>query len=368
MTERKGNSRNIAENSKSSKKNVGSSASKTSNENAGPFEPKKTENEGNKMTEENVQDHLELTLTPSNETAVIKEPPRKHQEDIASLIEIDSNFINFGSFYPGKIFKCNLSVKNITNHKRTISLSFDSASPEFTKSNLLRTLFLGTLPANLTYPIPNSENSAHCWHFMMPPSKSFEKTLTLSLQPHSSIQIGVVIKSPCISRPEKFYSLVKVQLSSDDPMSSLLTEDRDSLMSLCGADVITPKLECCKELIHEQAKVKVIPLVVKFEGAVQRLRIPFKNAGAKDLELILSIVKFPTGPGKIESEPLAEYHCVPGTVKMPANSMGFVTIGINRGADKRALMKEEREQRVLIAKVKDTLMMYSYVLDCCFIP
>ncbi len=352
LTERKGNSRNE------------SSRNKKSHSGSGAEPPADSE----KSFAETIQ-ALGLNLILP-ESTVSPKPVPKLEQDIASLIEIDTNFVNFGSFYPGKIFKCNLGIKNLTNHKRTVTVGFENTEPEFSSGHLLRTLFMGPLPTSVTYPVPNSEYANHCWYFMQPPSKAFEKTMTLTLSAHASTQVGVVIKSPCIAHTEKFFSLLQVTLASEDPMSQLLGSSRSSLIALCQAEVITPKLECCRELLHEQAGINVVPLVVKFDGSVQRLRIPFKNNGAKDLDLILSIVKFPTAAGKPENPPLAEYHCVPNTIKISANALGFVTIGVNQcdsGSTKNS-HKEEREQRVLIVKVKDTLMMYSYVLDCCFIP
>jgi len=363
LTEQKSASRNSNENaSKSNKKN--------NNENIP--EPPKSDASKNPELEKALENFgISIVVPQTIAPPVAKDPPKKFDGDIANLLEVDANFINFGTFYPGKIFKCNLNVKNLTNHKRSVVVYFDNTLEEFSRDSLLRTLFMGPLPAGLTYPIANSEFEQHCWHFMMPPSKAFEKTMTLTIAAHNSVQVGVVIKSPCINYAQKFFSLVRTSLSQEDPMQTLLDQGKDSLITLCQAEVITPKLECCKELIHEQTKLKIIPLVVKFEGAIQRLRVPFKNAGSKDIEILLSIMKYPTSPDRPEPEPIAEYHCVPGNVKLPANSMGFVTIGIsqctsNLKEDARK-SKEQREQRVLICKIKDTLMMYSYILDCSFI-
>lgn len=282
------------------------------------------------------------------------------ENGIANLIEVDTNYLNFGIFYPGKIFKCNLALTNITEHTHIITVNFDNTSTEFEESELPN----HNLPEGINYPIPNSEPINNCWHFMLSPTtKTFDKSFSASLSPHETVQFGVVIKSPCINRPQKFFSLIKVSLSEEDIMSQLLDKGKDSLVVLSEAEVITPKLECCKELIHDPTGLKIVPLVIKCDSAIQRLRVPFKNAGSKDLELILNVLRYPV-PDEC-SEPLAVCRCLPNTVKISSGSINFISICVSQITKE---VQGRREQKILIAKVKDTLMMYSYILDCSFIP
>lgn len=291
-------------------------------------------------------------------------PPKRRlrENGIANLIEADTNYLNFGVFYPGKIFKCNLALTNITEHTHIISVCFDSSSAQFEESRLPK----GTLPEGLQCPIPNSERTANCWHFMLSPSnKTFDKSFTASLAPHETIQFGVVIKSPCTNRPQKFFSLVKVYLSEEDLMSQLLDSGKNSLLVLSEAEVVTPKLECCKELIHDPTGMKIVPLVIKCDSNIQRLRVPFKNAGGRDLELILNVLRYPAPDESSDAEPLAVCRCLPNTAKIPSGAISFISICVSQ-ITKEAQGK--REQKILLVKIKDTLMMYSYILDCCFIP
>eukprot|EP00826_Nyctotherus_ovalis_P027848 TRINITY_DN2181_c0_g1_i7.p1 TRINITY_DN2181_c0_g1~~TRINITY_DN2181_c0_g1_i7.p1 ORF type:complete len:337 (-),score=83.03 TRINITY_DN2181_c0_g1_i7:155-1165(-) len=290
-------------------------------------------------------------------------PPRRRlrENGIANLIEADTNYLNFGVFYPGKIFKCNLALTNITEHTHIISVYFDSSSAHFEESLLPK----AALPEGLQYPIANSEKTNGCWHFMLSPSnKTFDKSFSASLAPHETIQFGVVIKSPCINRPQRFFSLVKVCLSEEDLMSQLLDSGKDSLAVLSEAEVVTPKLECCKELIHDPTGMKIVPLVIKCDSNIQRLRVPFKNAGGRDLELILNVLRYPAPDESSDAEPLAVCRCLPNTAKIPSGAISFISICVSQ-ITKEAQGK--REQKILLIKIKDTLMMYSYILDCSFI-
>jgi len=276
---------------------------------------------------------------------------------IANLIEVDTNYLNFGTFYPGKIFKCNLALTNITEHSHIVSVSFDNTNPQFEEAQLPKN------HAPDKTPLANSEITNNCWYFMLSPTnKTFDKSFSASLAPRETIQFGVVIKSPCINYPQKFFSLINISLSEEDIMSQLLDSNKNKLVVLSEAEVITPKLECYKELIHDPTGLKIVPLVIKCDGAIQRLRVPFKNAGSRDLELTLNVLRYPV-PDE-SSEPLAVCRCLPNTVKIPSGSISFISICVSQITKE---IQGKREQKVLLAKVKDTLMMYSYILDCSFI-
>ena len=300
-----------------------------------------------------------------------EEPHITRKEDINTLLEVDTNYLNFGSFYPGKIFKCTIAVKNLTNSKRVFTLSY-ADMPTFTKPDMLKTFINSTNRQivslfNATPELPNSEMQHRCWYFMLGGSKSFEKKVTVTLAPHGSTQIGIVIKSPCVTRSEKFYSLLRVNMAEGDTKEKAMDPEKGELSVLSVAEVITPKLECCRELIHDSNKLRVIPLVVKMEGPIQRVKIPFKNGGCRDLDLMLNIVRFPTNNKEAASQ--IDYHCIPATVKITANSMAFITLGFSAPTTVLSSngKKPLREQRVLIAKIKDTQLIYSYILDCTFI-
>jgi uncharacterized membrane protein len=297
-------------------------------------------------------------LLSTNNHLLIEIPKRRVRDNgIANLIEVDTNYLNFGTFYPGKIFKCNLALTNITEHNHIVSVSFDNLSGEFEEEQL---------PKNYTpnrIPLPNSEVTNGCWYFMLSPTnKTFDKSFSASLDPHETIQFGVVIKSPCINYPQKFFSLINISLSEEDIMSQLLDSNKSSLTVLSEAEVITPRLECSKELIHDATGLKIVPLVIKCDNAIQRLRVPFRNAGSRDLELVLNVLRYPMSDESSES--LAACRCLPNIVKIPSGSISFISICVSQITKE---IQGKREQKVLLAKVKDTLMMYSYILDCSFI-
>ena len=271
---------------------------------------------------------------------------------LSELIEIDTHYLNFGTFYSGKIFKCALRIKNLSKEKRTLKIYFNDETIEFTKkllisefSHLIEADTLKSLLAT-SETIFNTENSYKCWYLMVPPLKSFEKSLKLALVPDEEIEIGVVIRSPQIGYCKQFFSILNVRLHSEDPYG----ESRESFKVLNMANLDIPKLECTKQLICLENGIKIIPLVIRFENnGIERIRIPFKNNGKKELELILAVVPYPNGEANLE-EGKINITCTPNSCKMSPNSIGIVTLTIIR-CDKQLIQCNKRQQKVSIIKV-----------------
>jgi len=294
------------------------------------------------------------------------------EEDIKKLITIDTSYLNFGTFFPAKIFKCTIEITNISQSQRVVQLQFDQ-SMTYSKQ-LITNEFATSSNKNLSGilakgdRIVNSEIECKCWYLMQPPSKGFEKALTISLDPSESTKIGVVIKAPQINKGRKFISVLNISLASQDEKEQTLGEDKRELKVLSVAEVETPKLECCKELVYTANNLRVLPLVAKGDGTGDKLRIPFKNNSSQDIEVIFSLV--PLSQPK-QKTALIDYYCIPSTIKIPAKNMGLLNLCVkytslevkSKGQEKKSI----RDQRVLVAKIKNTQMMYCFVLDCTFI-
>jgi len=198
----------------------------------------------------------------------------------------------------------------------------------------------------------NSEVTSSCWYLMLSPSKNFEKTLVLPLNPGQQVEIGVVVKSPQITRSLKLCSILNLFLQE---------RPDDTIKVLSMANVTTPKLECTKRLVYLENGLRVIPLVVKFEDSQQeRVRIPFRNSGGKELEMILTVVPYPNGT---KDFPKLNVTCAPNTCKISPNSMGLVNLSITLNEKEVELKNNVRQQMILIIKIKNSLLLYYFVLD-----
>lgn len=63
-----------------------------------------------------------------------------------------------------------------------------------------------------------------------------------------------------------------------------------------------PKIECLRELYHDETGSKVIPLGVKKSIAQQKFRIPFKNSSlTQDADIEFTFIKMPKAEGEDNS-------------------------------------------------------------------
>ena len=298
----------------------------------------------------------------------------QESESINSLIETDSQCIDFGTFFPGKIFKCTVRIKNISNAKRVLMLKYEQVS-KFSRKMLRKEFEADSYKTfaplfSKMDEITNSEAEHKCWHLLLAPPKTFEKHLTLALAPSQAVDVGMVIKSPQIVKGKKFCAVLGIELAQEDEKVGTLSKGEMKVMGI--AEVETPGLECCKELVYCENDIRVIPLVVKLDAPSQRLKIPFKNNGSQEIDLILTIVPFPDNASRSNVERIldAEMTCVPNSCKIPAKGLGLIVINVtyqecDNLSEKKGIL--EREQRILIAKVKNTQMIYYFVVDCSFV-
>eukprot|EP00826_Nyctotherus_ovalis_P011328 TRINITY_DN12952_c0_g1_i6.p1 TRINITY_DN12952_c0_g1~~TRINITY_DN12952_c0_g1_i6.p1 ORF type:complete len:227 (-),score=32.87 TRINITY_DN12952_c0_g1_i6:138-818(-) len=204
-----------------------------------------------------------------------------------------------------------------------------------------------------TKQLCNTEVTDNCWHLLLPPSKNFEKTLSLPLNPGEQTEVGVVVKSPQISRSQKFYSVLELTLQEG--------KADDSIKVFSVANIVTPKLECTKQLVCLENGLSVIPLVAKFEDSQQdRVKIPFRNNGAKELEMVLTVVPYPNSN---KEQPKLNVACTPSTCKIAPNSMGLVNLTVGLADNITNSKANERQQMVLVIKIKNSLLLYYFVLD-----
>ena len=138
-----------------------------------------------------------------------------------------------------------------------------------------------------------------------------------------------------------------------------------------------------------ELKEKVIPLVVKKGASNQKFRIPFKNTGPQDLELDFSFSRqsaVVVGPPQLKKhnsendkqQPVTqsplEFVSMPSNVKIPANGSAILNIvaklknsyqlqSISRAEEAKASSRPEKYNHLLIAKVKDTQIMFHFIIE-----
>lgn len=122
-----------------------------------------------------------------------------------------------------------------------------------------------------------------------------------------------------------------------------------------------PNLICQKELELKEVGEKVVPVVVKKGVANQKFRIPFKNKGTQDLDIEFSFLRQGEGQSPVE------FQAVPSGVKIQAGANGILNVSAKLKNSYQLAAKEEEPQEkyhhLLIGKVKDTQVMFSFIVE-----
>ena len=105
-----------------------------------------------------------------------------------SVLHVDSNIMNFNSYYPGKLLGSTLMVTNLSNCEQIIELSVDQSNYTYNIESM-QTRF-PNLKNDQAIPfkikgdrIVNSEIKHESWYIENPVSKELTKRITLKLGP-----------------------------------------------------------------------------------------------------------------------------------------------------------------------------------------
>ena len=110
--------------------------------------------------------------------------------DVRKMIFVDSQILNYSSFYPGKMLGSTLSVGNLTNCEQIVELSVDAANLSYKKEMIKEKFENPSLPFSLDNSdenkggaVVNSEVKHDSWYIENPVSKELTKRITLKLGP-----------------------------------------------------------------------------------------------------------------------------------------------------------------------------------------
>jgi len=155
---------------------------------------------------------------------------------------------------------------------------------------------------------------------------------------------------------------------------------------LLAGRIEIPFLFCTRGLVTHIGSEKsiVIPVVVKMDQTAQRFKIPFKYRGNFDLEVEFYFAKNSTAVsalsmiraeqhGDLESQSPIIFSTTPNVLKFPAKSDAAVFLLITAKLKNSYILavkhqgpsasKPEMYTHVLIAKVKDTKIMFSFFIE-----
>jgi len=351
--------------------------------------------------------------------------------DVSKVIQVDSQILNYSSFFPGKLLGSTLNVGNLSSSEQIVELSVDSSSFQFAKAAIKDRFSNPELPFALeveevggkrTETVVNSEIKHEAWYIENPISKELTKRITLKLGPKAEQDFIIVVRSPNTKKSENLLSVINIGLLTyadeqfgvresfedflkahyNNSMKEFLRDrkkvaQQQRIEILLAGKVEVPSLICQKELVVAEFNQKVVPIVIKKGQSCQKFRIPFKNNGPQDLDVDFSFAKQSAvvcGPlvrsdssssgdekkaSVVGSSPI-EFVAMPANVKVPSNGTAILNIAaklknsyqlanIGREAAKPHSRhpRPEKYNHLLIAKVKDTQIMFSFIIEAAVI-
>ncbi len=134
---------------------------------------------------------------------------------------MDSQILNFSTFYPGKLLGSTLNVSNLTNSEQIVELAVDVGTFQFSKKEIVSKYGEPELPFSILEPkdgskwtdnLVNSEIKHESWFIENPISKELTKRITLKLGPKAEQEFIIVVRSPNSKRDENLMCQVSVGL------------------------------------------------------------------------------------------------------------------------------------------------------------
>ena len=136
------------------------------------------------------------------------------------MIFVDSQILNYSSFYPGKMLGSTLSVGNLSDCEQIVELSVDAANLSYKKSLIKSQFEDPCLPFSLESCesnnekkgalVVNSEIKHEAWYIENPVSKELTKRITLKLGPKAEQDFIIVVRAPNAKTTENMLSMINI--------------------------------------------------------------------------------------------------------------------------------------------------------------
>lgn len=329
--------------------------------------------------------------------------------EIEKVIDIDANVINFGTFAPGKLLGSTLLVRNKSDQEQVVQLVVDSKSQCFEGQNTLEefaaikesfdqedVFYDGRLMKKYKSDdlIGNSEKKFKCWYLENPQTKDLVKHITLKLGARCEQEFIIVVRAPSSGSQDSLLGMLGITLttfdnngeflekqikSRKDESLTLETIERQSKMNVALFGKIDPPKIFCPRILKETTEgQKIIPVALKKASGCQKFRVPFRNEGSGDAEVEFSFIKVSETqdallPNEFSMNEVLEFYCMPGTLKIPKDTNQILSMLIKVNYEKVKELESQGKHlkntllKLLLGKVKDTSVLYSFYVDIKFV-
>lgn len=259
-----------------------------------------------------------------------KVPTKRNGEKytIDEVLEVSRKEINYGPRFPGQIVEEHLEITNTSRFDFVVQIFVACVNEELQDTD------------EYVYSVRRS----HLYDYN---DKHY-----LIMAPYSCAGFKFALKVPNMRLNGKIQGQVKVQVQG---MTGSYNLD-------LSAQVAIPKVFCPKELSCNGLDYKVIKLAVK-EGKKQELKIPIRNNGDIPVTLELEFYE-PNSSSGSQEKPMFDCMVHPNVITIAPNSQSLTSILIKpwkimMGVE--ALNKPKPVRKILVGKVRDSALVYSFV-------
>jgi hypothetical protein len=256
-------------------------------------------------------------------------------------IETSKSIINFDLCLPGQVSKRSLKIKNIS--KQSIELEI-----KFNQGKDLNEVFKSIINENINDVFGNLTNSQNIYSCF---SIDVE---TIKLDQDEIVSINITLTAPFIKSKLNLFTTLEIK-HNDTVIQNIPIQ----------AYIETPKLLCLKSTAIEGE----LPIILlELEPGI-KYKIPFKNQSLIDLELDFILEKKFTD-NLIKHKDLVyecQLICYPNNIIIPAQ--GSSTIDLIAKVTKtqfEGVRPQDRIRKVLIGKVKDASVYYTFFIEAFF--
>ncbi len=362
---------------------------------------------------------------------LIFDDSRQSEENLytnfSEILEVDKEFINFPISFPGEILTLEININNISNIDICFSIDFCQKENLL---KIFKKHYQSDIK-EIYEEIPNSQIIYGCFSlsYLEENSNLIElDNLRVFLKKGKNTKIIICLKTPQIKKKLNLFTCLEFSLifnnnfNNDNINNSNRYNSGESLnflnnqielnemevnnynninknlknenknffdekfllknekyfkyyIPILGCIEI-PKLLCLKELLNEKAKFPFISLLLEIKSKGQKFKIPFKNFSIKDIEIEFIFEKSLYNNIFCYSNKFYEcqFLCFPN--KIYISSQGVIEIDLIAKIKKFKTNHNEnfdiskignRIRKVLIAKIKNASVYYSFFIEATFI-
>jgi len=274
---------------------------------------------------------VKTRLTVSGKTASVSSSPVKEalKYKLDEVLHISKHEISYGHKFPGQIAEEHLDIVNKSDHDFVVRIEVDCLNEELQDTE------------EYVYSVRRSH------------LQEYNDRHYLIMAPYSCASFKFALKVPNIMRKGEIEGQVRISIEDVPGMYTLEMNTK----------VCVPKVFCPKELRLQGLNYSVIKLAVK-DGKKQDFKLPIKNNGPVPVTMEMEFFEPKDEVDGDEKQMLFDCLAHPSVLTVPANGSAQLNVVVKpwKSITKtKTLEKNKPIRKILLGKVRDSSVVYSFV-------